>query len=76
MQLCHRNEPKNASLQEILDRILGGIIVFAPSARLQLGTTDLTRDAVHVVLAPERRRKAFIIPAPRPKHAKPLRIAH
>jgi hypothetical protein len=53
---------EEAGLREILERILTGVIVFDPLARLQLTMTDLKSAAARVVVAPERRLRPFIVP--------------
>lgn len=53
--------PEDTSLIETLERILDGCIVFEPSARLLLGTTDFQATGTQVVVAPERRRKPFLV---------------
>jgi hypothetical protein len=57
-----RTNPEDVGLKEILERILGGVIVIEPSDRLLLMMTDLKTLATRVVVAPERRRRPFIIP--------------
>lgn len=57
-----RTSPEDVGLQEILERILDGVIVFDPSVRLRLTVTDLKTAATRVVVAPERRRQPFIVP--------------
>ena len=57
-----RTDPEDASLPEIIDRILDKGIVFDPSIRLGLGITDLCATGNRVVVARERRRKPFIVP--------------
>jgi hypothetical protein len=57
-----RTKTEDAGLREILERILTGVIVFDPLARLLLTITDLKSAAARVVIAPERRHHPFIIP--------------
>jgi hypothetical protein len=57
-----RTNTEDAGLREILERILTGVIVFEPSARLLLTMTDLKSAATRVVIAPERRHQPFIVP--------------
>jgi hypothetical protein len=57
-----RTNPEDAGLKEILERILNGVIVFAPSDRLLLMMNDLKAVATRVVVAPERRHRPFIVP--------------
>lgn len=52
----------DASLREILDRILDKGIVLEPWVRVISGVTDLRAKGKRIVVAPERRRKPFIIP--------------
>ena len=62
MQLHLRTNTEDASLKDILERILTGVIVFEPLARLMLIKTDLSSDATRIVVAPERRHRPFIVP--------------
>lgn len=63
MVLLHlRISTKDASLREILDRILDKGIVLEPWVRVISGVTDLCAKGKRIVVAPERRRKPFIIP--------------
>ena len=63
MVLLHlRTATEDASLREILDRILDKGIVLEPSVRVISGLTDFRASGKRVVVAPERRRKPFIIP--------------
>lgn len=65
MKIVHlnlRTKTEDASLKDILERILTGVIVFDPLARLLLTITDLTSAATRVVVAPERRHQPFIVP--------------
>jgi hypothetical protein len=57
-----RTKTEDAGLREILERILTGVIIFEPSARLLLTMTDLKSAATRVVIAPERRHRPFIVP--------------
>jgi hypothetical protein len=57
-----RTDTEDVGLREILERILTGVIVFEPSARLLLTVTDLKNAATRVVVAPERRYRPFIVP--------------
>ena len=57
-----RTATEDASLGEILDRILDKGIVLEPWARVISGLTDFRASGKRVVVAPERRRKPFIIP--------------
>lgn len=64
MKIVHlhlRTNPEDASLKDILERILTGVIVFEPLSRLVLTKTDLKNTATRVVVAPERRQRPFII---------------
>ena len=62
MYLQLRTETEDAGLRELLERILAGVIVFDPLARLLLTITDLTSAATRVVVATERRHPPFIVP--------------
>lgn len=62
-----RVNPEDASVTEILEHIVDGMIVFDPSARLLLPLTDFKNAGLTAVLAPERRRRPFIIPPKRVK---------
>lgn len=57
-----QTDTEDVGLREILERILTGVIVFEPSARLLLTVTDLKNAATRVVVAPERRYRPFIVP--------------
>jgi hypothetical protein len=57
-----RTNTEDVGLRELLERILSGIIIFEPSARLLLTMTDLKNAATRVVVAPERRRRPFVVP--------------
>lgn len=58
-----KTEPADSSLAEILDRILDKGIVLEPWARVISATTDLRRIDNRIIVAPERRHKAFVLPA-------------
>ena len=62
MYLDLQIKTEDAGLREILERILTGVIIFDPLARLLLTMTDLTSAATRVVIAPERRHQPFIVP--------------
>jgi len=62
VSLLLRIVPEEASLIEVLERILDGCIAFDPSARLSLGSADLKANKASVVASPERRSKPFLIP--------------
>ena len=62
MHLQLRTKTEDAGLREILERILSGVIIFDPSARLLLTITDLKSTPTRVVIAPERRHQPFIVP--------------
>lgn len=62
MQSHFRTETKDASLAEILDRILDKGIVLESWVRVVLNSTDLVSKGNHMVLAEERRRRPFIVP--------------
>ena len=57
-----RTKTEDAGLREILERILTGVIIFEPLARLLLSKTDLRSTATHIVVATERRERPFIVP--------------
>ncbi|HEY6252174.1 MAG TPA: hypothetical protein VI685_19640 [Candidatus Angelobacter sp.] len=57
-----KTEPENASLREILDRILDKGIVLNPSDRVVLSGLKLRKKGSRIVVAPERRRKPFVVP--------------
>jgi hypothetical protein len=57
-----RTKTEDAGLREILERILTGVIIFDPLARLLLTITDLKSAPIRVVIAPERRLRPFIVP--------------
>ena len=65
MSLPLRIDPEEASLIEVLDRILDGCIAFEPSARLSLSSANLKTDKTSVVAFPDRRSKPFLIPKTR-----------
>lgn len=67
MQPPLRIDPEGASSKEILEHILDGVIVFEPHVRLLLPATDFKNAGLRAVVAPERRRRPFIIP---PTHSK------
>jgi len=60
-----RIDPEEASLIEVLERILDGCIRFEPSARLFLSSANLKTDNTSVVAFPDRRSKPFFIPETR-----------
>lgn len=53
---------EHASLKEVLERILDGVIVFEPSVRLALPSIDLKSTETTITVAPERRNKPFVMP--------------
>ena len=57
-----RTNTEDAGLRDILERILNGVIIFEPLARLLLSKTDLKSTVTRVVIAPERRHFPFIVP--------------
>jgi hypothetical protein len=63
-----RTETKDASLIELLDRILDKGIVLDSWVRLVLGATDFRTTENRIVVARERRRKPFIVPARKNLH--------
>ena len=62
MYLHLRTKTEDAGLREILERILNGVIVFDPLARLLLTKTDLKSAPTRVIITPERRHLPFIVP--------------
>lgn len=62
MDLPFKTDPEDASLIEILERILDKGIVLEPWARVVMGKTDLSGVNNRIVVAPDRRRKRFTIP--------------
>ena len=60
MYLQLRTKTEDVGLKEILERILTGVIVFDPLARLLLIRTDLKNTATRVIVAAERRQRPFI----------------
>ncbi|HEY6971709.1 MAG TPA: gas vesicle protein GvpJ [Candidatus Angelobacter sp.] len=63
MHLVSRTDPEDSSLREILDRILDKGIVLEAWARVLTGKIDFRTVGNRIVVAPERRRKAFVVPA-------------
>lgn len=61
MQSRFLTDAEDASLSEILDRILDKGIVFDPWIRVGLGATDLRVTGKRIVVASERRRRPFVI---------------
>ncbi|HEY6249650.1 MAG TPA: gas vesicle protein GvpJ [Candidatus Angelobacter sp.] len=59
---------EHASLIDILDRILDKGIVVEPWARVVLGVTDLRAVDNRIAVAPERRRKTFVLPIRKGKY--------
>jgi hypothetical protein len=62
VDLPFKTSPEDASLIEVLDRILDKGIVLEPWARVVVGTTDLCGEDNRIVAAADRRRKPFVIP--------------
>ena len=58
-----RTDPEDLSVLDLFDRILEKGIVFDPWARVALAGIDLRRSPDRIVVAPERRRFPFIVPA-------------
>lgn len=56
-----RTELEDAEIKDILDRVLDGCISFDPLVRIQLSSIDLQGREKRVVVAPERRKKRFMI---------------
>jgi hypothetical protein len=65
--LLFRTDPKDSSLIDVLDRILDKGIVLEPWARVVSPMIDLHQIGNRIVLAPERRRKIFVVPETRRK---------
>ena len=57
-----RVDPEDASVKDLLDQILDKGIVLDPSAKILLGVTDLRATQKRLVVAPERRRRPFVVP--------------
>jgi Gas vesicle protein len=57
-----RIDPEDASLIDILDRIMDKGIVLDPWVRVMLGAANLRKMDNRIVLAPERRRRPFLLP--------------
>ena len=64
MQKHLRSAPDDAGIMDILDRVLDKGIVMDPSARLLLSAMDLRLPGTRILVAPERRRRPFVIPQP------------
>jgi hypothetical protein len=62
LHLPLRTEAQDASLLDILDRILDKGIVFEPLVRIMLSETNFQTRDHRIVIAPERRNKPFIVP--------------
>ena len=62
-----RTDPQDSSLIDVLDRILDKGIVLEPWARVVSGMIDFHQNGNRIILAPERRRKIFIVPETRQK---------
>lgn len=62
-----RTDPQDSSLMDVLDRILDKGIVLEPWARVVSGMIDLHKMGNRIILAPERRRKIFVVPKTRRK---------
>lgn len=67
MHLLFRTDPEDSSLIDVLDRILDKGIVLEPWARVISGTINFREIGNRIVLAPERRRKIFVVPETRGK---------
>jgi hypothetical protein len=68
MQLPFRTEPEDSALGEILDRILDKGIVLEPWARVLVSMIDFRNRNNRITVAPERRRRTFVVPATRRTH--------
>jgi hypothetical protein len=62
MHLSVRTAPEDFSLGDLLDRILDKGIVLEPWARVILRMVDFCDVENRITVAPERRRKMFIVP--------------
>jgi hypothetical protein len=62
VQLRFRVDVSDASLTEILDRVLDGGIVFEPSVRFFLYLINFEDSETRVVVAPDRRRDPLVLP--------------
>jgi Gas vesicle protein len=65
-----RTSSEDCSVIEILDLILDKGIVFEPWIKIALASTELNAIGGRFVVAPERRRKPFIVPDTRARVAK------
>jgi len=65
----------DASIIDLLDHILDKGILIDPSVRLLLSGIDLRSPEFRIVVAPERRRRPFVIPH-RPRAIPDLRSPH
>lgn len=63
-----RTDPQDATLIEILDRILDKGIVLESWARVVSGITDFSNRENRITVAPERRRKPFLLPTKKREH--------
>jgi hypothetical protein len=71
MHLRSKTDPENAKLADILDRILDKGIVLEPWARIVSGRVDLSTADNRIVVAPERRRKIFVVPSRKLRQCEP-----
>ena len=62
MPLRLRSSSDDASLIDLLDRILDKGIILDPFNRLAMAGYDLRASNSRVVVAPERRRRPFVVP--------------
>ncbi|MGE5324631.1 MAG: hypothetical protein ACM3SW_17325 [Actinomycetota bacterium] len=53
---------EDAELKDILDRVLDGCITFDPWVRIRLSSLEVNRTGERIIVAPERRRKPFVVP--------------
>ena len=56
---------------DLLDRILDRGIIMDPTARLLLASMDLRSPGTRILIAPERRRRPFVVP----QHPRRITIA-
>lgn len=66
MQPYLRIQLEDVELMDILDRVLDGCITFDPGVRIRLAALGVSRSGERVSVAPERRRKPFVIPGQSP----------
>lgn len=62
MELSFQTDPDDVSIIELLDRILDKGIVLEPWDRITLAMRKFSNADDRIVVAPDRRRKPFIVP--------------